>query len=326
VLSELLAGVMRVTTLWLLIPEMAVYGLAAVLIREVARRSHRGWGSILLHGLAFAVAVECLILQTSLTSQFFPAGASSFGWAAGVQWIYLIALMGYESVYAIVLPIALAELLFPGRRNDPWLSRRGVGIASMVFLVASVGIGWLWSQSGMRQISPTADQVPPINVALALVAVVALVTLGLALPMRAATPARKRAWPPWVLGPIAFIFALFWWILIALPYTPPAALQGASPLVPIAAGLVWATLALLVMSSLSSDRKGWGDRHRFALIFGAIVANMLGGTIVILAADRIDQIGKVVLDLAAFTLLVALAWSRSPPSSSHCAPRRVCAP
>src|SRR5947208_7121456 len=77
VLTEVLAGIVRVTTLWLLVPEMAVYGLAAVLIREVVRRMHRGWGTILVLGIAYALAEECVILQTSLTPQFFPAGTAS---------------------------------------------------------------------------------------------------------------------------------------------------------------------------------------------------------------------------------------------------------
>jgi hypothetical protein len=308
VLTELLAGVLRVTTLWLLIPEMAVYGLAAALIRETARRAHRGWGNILLLGLAFGVAEECVILQTSLTPQFFPAGTASFGWAAGVQWIYLIALVVYESVYAIVISIALAELLFRDRRNDSWLSRRAIVVAGVVLALSSVGVWWLWSHVGLQRFGPTTYQVPPITIALALVAIVALIGAGLALPRRVATPPRRRAWSPWILGPIAFIFALFWWLLIALPYLPPATFQGASPLVPIAIGLGWATLALLVIRYLSSDRKGWQDRHRFALIFGAILANMLGGAIVILAAAPIDKIGKLVFDLIALVLLVALGW------------------
>src|SRR5262245_36369759 len=55
VLTELLAGIVTISRLWLLIPEMAVYGGAALMIREVTRRQGRGWGTILLLGVAFAV-------------------------------------------------------------------------------------------------------------------------------------------------------------------------------------------------------------------------------------------------------------------------------
>lgn len=308
VLTELLAGIIRITTLWLLVPEMAVYGLASVLIREAARRFHRGWGSILLLGIAYAVAEECVILQTSLTPQFFPAGTSSFGWAAGVQWIWLTALVLYEGVYAIVLSIALTELLFPDRRDDPWLSWRGIVIVIVVFLLGCVGVWWLWTHVGLQRFGPTTYQIPLLNIGLALVAIVMFIALGLGLPRRAGKPATKRAWSPWILGLIAFIFGLFWWIMVGLPYIPASVFRGASPLVPIVIGLIWAALALQVIRSLSSNRKSWQDRHRLALIFGAVLASMIGSTLGTLAASPLDKIGKLIFDLIAFILLVILAW------------------
>ena len=144
---------------------MAVYGGAALMIREVARRQGRGWGMILLLGVAFAVAEECMILQTSLTPQFFPAGTDSFGWAFGVQWSYFVAMLGYESVYAIVLPIALTEILFPARRGEHWLSRRGLAITAVIFALASVGVWWLWSHVGVARYSG-AVTISPLNVIL----------------------------------------------------------------------------------------------------------------------------------------------------------------
>jgi hypothetical protein len=210
ILTELLAGIVRITTLWLLVPEMAVYGLAAVLIRETVRREGRGWGTILLLGFAYALAEECVFLQTSLTPQFFPAGISSFGWAAGVQWIYLTAMLGYESVYAIVLSIALTEVLFPDQRAVPWLNRRGMVSAIVVFLLASVGVWWLWSHVGLRKFGPATSQISLLNVGLALLVIIALVVLALSVPMRVSQPAKRQAWSPWLLGPIVFLFGLFW--------------------------------------------------------------------------------------------------------------------
>jgi MFS family permease len=317
VLVELLPGIIRVSFLWLLVPEMAVYGVAAVLIREAARRLHRGWATILLLGIAYAVAEECLILQTSLTPQFFPASTSSFGWAVGVQWIYLVAMLGYESVYAIVLPIALTELLFPDRRDDPWLSQRGIVIALVVFLLGCASVWWFWTHVGLYEtmraygygdLVQRPYQIPLLNIGLALVAIVVFIALGLGLPRPAEKPATKHAWSPWILGLIAFIFGLFWWVMVGLPYIPASVFRGASPLIPIVIGLIWAMLAMVVISSLSSNRKGWQDRHRLALIFGAELASMIGGTLVILAAPRVDKIGKLVLDLIALILFVALAW------------------
>jgi heme A synthase len=171
-----------------------------------------------------------------------------------------------------------------------------------------VGVWLLWTNVGLKMYGPTTYHTPLLFVGLALVAIVALVALGLALPRRVEKPARKRAWSPWLLGPIAFIFGFFWWVIIILPYLPASTFRGASPLIPIVIGLLWAALALLAIGYLSSNRKGWQDRHRFALILGLVLANMIGGTVVILAASPVDKIGKLVLDLIAFILLVLLAW------------------
>jgi len=100
VLADVLMGATGLTRLWLLLPEMGVYGVGALMIREVTRRQRRGWPTILLLGMALAIAIECIILQTSFTPQFFsPAFTANFGWAFGVQWIYLLAM--------VLLPISV---------------------------------------------------------------------------------------------------------------------------------------------------------------------------------------------------------------------------
>lgn len=309
VLTELLMGSLHLSNLWLLAPEMAVYGGAALLIREAARRQHRGWGTILLLGMAYALAEECVILQTSLTPQFFTAGTSSFGWAFGVQWIYLLAMLGYESVYAVVLPIALTELLFPDQRDVPWLSRKGMVLAGFMFTLSSIGVWWLWSHGGLPKYGHSAYQIPAQNVALALLVIGVLVsgTLRLRLPVRSPRQVKRRAWSPWLLGPIAFIFGLLWWVLVVCAYLPAASVPNATPLIPIGIGLAWAALALLVVRYLAAA-SGWQDRHRLAFMFGAILASMLGGILVILAASPLDMLGKLVLNLIAIILLSLEAW------------------
>ena len=312
VLTELLAGIVTISRLWLLIPELAVYGGAALMIREVARRQGRGWGTILLLGVAFAVLEEFVILQTSLTPQFFPAGTDSFGWAFGVQWSYFVAMLGYESVYAIVLPIALTEILFPARRDEPWLSQRGLAITAVIFALASVGVWWLWSHVGVARYS-SAVTISPLNVILGVVVAVALVAATLALrrnprPVaKAARSSRRRAWWPWALWLIAFIFGLFWWILVVLAYLPANVASGGSPLVPIIFGAVWGLFAYVTIRWLSGAAN-WQDRHRLGLIFGASVASMLAGTLTVLAGEPIDLLGKLALDLVAIILFAILAW------------------
>jgi hypothetical protein len=116
----------------------------------------------------------------------------------------------------------------------------------------------------------------------------------------------RRAPAPWLVGVLAFGFGLAWFLLIGMAFVPAASFQSASPLVPIGFGLAWVGLGLAIVRWISTAA-GWGDRQRLALIFGALLASMLGGVLEMLTAAPIDIIGKTVIDLAAIVLLARFA-------------------
>ncbi|HSS96421.1 MAG TPA: hypothetical protein VLK33_05310, partial [Terriglobales bacterium] len=64
--AEVLSGATRLSFIFVLIPEMMVWGCGALLIRDIVRRWQGGWTSMLCLGLALAVAEEFIIQQTSL--------------------------------------------------------------------------------------------------------------------------------------------------------------------------------------------------------------------------------------------------------------------
>src|SRR5579871_4812002 len=65
VVSEVLFGATRLSVIFVLIPQIAVWGCGTLLCRELVRRRRGRWLSLGLLGLALAVAEECLIQQTS---------------------------------------------------------------------------------------------------------------------------------------------------------------------------------------------------------------------------------------------------------------------
>jgi len=73
IVVEFLYGSTHVSMAYLLLPQLGVYGCGALIIRALARYQRRGWIAILLMGLAFAVAEECLTLQTALAPLFIAA-------------------------------------------------------------------------------------------------------------------------------------------------------------------------------------------------------------------------------------------------------------
>src|ERR1700710_2566270 len=117
-LAELLAGATRFSAIFVFPIEVCVWGIGAVLIREVVRRKGLGWPSLLLLALVLAIAEECLIQQTSLAPLVIQLKGQIYARAFGVNYVYLLWALIYESVYVVMLPILLAEMLFPARRSE----------------------------------------------------------------------------------------------------------------------------------------------------------------------------------------------------------------
>jgi apolipoprotein N-acyltransferase len=53
--------------------------------------------------------------------------------------------LGYESVWVVLVPVQLTELIFR-RRADRWLTDRGLTISALVFLLGSFFAWFLWTQ------------------------------------------------------------------------------------------------------------------------------------------------------------------------------------
>ena len=120
-IAEVLSGATRLSYIFVLIPEMMVWGCGALLIREVVRRWNAGGTSLLLLGLALSVAEEFIIQQTSLAPLPWLGSTPVYSRQWGVNWLFFLFMLGYESVWVVVVPVQLTELIFPERRNDLWL-------------------------------------------------------------------------------------------------------------------------------------------------------------------------------------------------------------
>ena len=115
VIVEVLFGATHLTTLFLLIPQICIYGGAALTIRSLVYRSQRGYMAILILGIAFGIAEEAVILQTSVSPMLFGGDPSQvYSWAYGVNWVCLLW-------YAIIDPSS-----GPLFQSGPHANRSGV--------------------------------------------------------------------------------------------------------------------------------------------------------------------------------------------------------
>ena len=252
-----------------------------------------------------------MIQQTSLAPLVGVDPAHVYGRVLGVNWVYLLWALVYESVWAVVLPIQLTELISSAQRDEPWLGRRGLVLAAVVFVLASVVAWYSWTQVFVPQYFPeSAYHVPWTPIIIAWAAIVALSAAVLGLPQwPRAEPATARPAPqPWLVGLVAFAMGLPWFLLVLLAY-------GAVPTLPVAlpigAGLTLLCASFALIGRWASS-PSWHDTHRLALVFGTLTSSMLAGFVVLHVgrALLIDILGKLILNVIAIMLLIRL--SRKP--------------
>ena len=308
IIGEVLFGATRITTILVLLPQIGIWGCAALLIREIVRRRRLGWPSILLLGIALAIAEECLIQQTSLAPLPGVDPERPYGRVLGVNWVYFLWAIGYESVWIVVLPIQLTELIFPASRNEPWIRTRGLIISTMAFALSSFVAWYSWTQLYVPQYFPELAYRLPLSAAvIASAAILALAYTAVTRQPRDHTfpETTRSAQEPWRVGLITSVVAMPWFGLVLLAYNAFPVLPAA---IPLAAGLALAILAYTLIERWSQSTE-WRDSSRLALVCGGLMASMLAGFLIFKlgGAQPVDVVGKLILNVVAVLCLVRLA-------------------
>ncbi|HEX4005871.1 MAG TPA: hypothetical protein VHX60_06830 [Acidobacteriaceae bacterium] len=296
-IAEVLSGATRMSAIFALVPEMMIWGCGALLARELVRRWGGGWPSLLMFGLALSIAEEFVVQQTSLAPLPFPGALANYGRLWGVNWIYFLFMLGYESVWVVLVPVQVTELLFPERRNETWLRTRGMIISAVLFLLGSWTAWYAW----IRRMRPMIFHVPVYTPALLTImaGLAAIVLLGVEayLLRRIGRVVAGRSAPPaWVVGVAALVLGFPWYWLMELQFSP----QSTHPpfWIPLAVCGAWALLAYALFRRWTSS-PAWSDLRRWAGAFATTVVCMVAGFLGSSSWLRVDVIGKAGLNIAA---------------------------
>jgi hypothetical protein len=142
IVAEFLLGDFPATWLALIIVLAPMYGGGALLIRELTRRTGRGWPTILLLGVAYAIIEEAFTTQTLFNPDIYGLHAHllSHGWipALGIGAWWTLFMLNVHAFWSIGVSIALAEGLYPSRARTPWLGKVGVSVAAVLFAIGIV--------------------------------------------------------------------------------------------------------------------------------------------------------------------------------------------
>ena len=109
--AEFLLGDFPITWLPLILVLAGMYGGGALLIREVARRTGRGWPTIVLLALAYGVLEEGVTTMSLFNPGYVGAHLLDQGYlpALGIAVPWTIFVLGLHTVWSISVPIALVE-------------------------------------------------------------------------------------------------------------------------------------------------------------------------------------------------------------------------
>ncbi|MGA7244195.1 MAG: hypothetical protein WBX19_13485 [Terracidiphilus sp.] len=202
--AEFLLGNLPVKLLPALIVLAPMYGGGALLIREAVRRTGRGWPSILVLGMAYAIFEEGFTTQSLFNPNYLklnlglltPAYIPSLG--IGAWWTLWMLMV--HGIWSISTPIALIEACVPDRARTSWLGRGGLVVVAIVFLFGACANAAI----GYRQDHYLASKAQFIGTA---VAIVLLVILAFKIPAIRHHAVYCNAPSAWIIGAVALAFA-----------------------------------------------------------------------------------------------------------------------
>lgn len=304
--AEYLLGSLPGSLIGILPLMAAMYGSAALLIREAARRSDGGWVAITLLGIAYGFIEEGLITQSLFNPNYLHLRLLDFGYVpslgTGLPWLVFVVTI--HAVWSIALPIGFAEALFPMRRDDRWLGPIAVGIFALLFLGGAAAVAVFTYKSLPFMASP-GQLIGTSAIAAVLIAA------AFAWPHFRKPPTDRVAPHPGTLFALAFGAGSG----VMLVEHFGAAFLG-WPWQAVLTILLTIDAAFVALMIAYARGRRWRDRQRFALIAGGLGVYVLFGFLT-------DQELHGTADLLPHTLVAALilvlaavaASGRSNPTS-----------
>lgn len=255
--AEYLLGDLPLKLLAALIVLAPAYGGGAVLIRETARRTSRGWPTMLMLGAAYTLIGEGLVTQSLFNPDYMQKHwhllHAAYIPALGIGGWWTLFMLNLHTFWSMGVSIALVEALFPAEAETPWLGRVGDSVVAVVFVLgtaANFGIGF-------RQNQFVASHVQLLS---ASVLSVLLIVSAFLIPARRPRTAGGMAPSPWITGAAAFVLGM------GVMSTPPTwgwAAVGA---------LLAIDAVFLGLVALFSRQAGWSALHVLSLAAGGALS------------------------------------------------------
>jgi len=286
-IAEYLLGSLPMSMIAIL-PLMALmYGSGAILIREWARRTGRGWPTIVLLATAYGLIEEGFVTQSLFNPNYLHLRLIDFGFIPllGTALPWLVFVTSIHVIWSISVPIALTESLFKGQRETPWLGWIGLTLFTVLFL------------AGCTIIATFSYKQAPFLATPAQFGVIGAVVLGLIVAAFLIPHARsngRTAPHPLILFAAGFGAGS---LLMLLEHFAEGQLHWPWPAC-LAALLATESLFIVFMTLFTRGRT-WSDIQRFSLMAGGLLVYAWAGFLT-------DKELHGVADLPAHSLITAV--------------------
>jgi hypothetical protein len=252
--AEFLLGDLPIKMIGTLVILAPMYGGGALLIREFARRTGKGWPTIFVLAFAYAVLEEAFTTQTLFNPNYLhlnlhllePAYIAVLG--IGAWWTIFVLTL--HTVWSISTSIALAEALVPERAMKPWLGTLGLSVVGVLFVLAAIA-------STRFEIKQDHFVASTAQFASAAIVCVLAIVVAFLLPASSTSKNSGSVPSPWIVGFGALAAGS---IFLMVPKAWGWLAVGV---------YVVLDLVMIALISVMSGRSGWDGRQRLGLAAGA---------------------------------------------------------
>jgi hypothetical protein len=252
--AEFLLGDLPIKMIGTLVILAPMYGGGALLIREFARRTGKGWPTIFVLAFAYEVLEEAFTTQTLFNPNYLhlnlhllePAYIAVLG--IGAWWTIFVLTL--HTVWSISTSIALAEALVPERAMKPWLGTLGLSVVGVLFVLAAIA-------STRFEIKQDHFVASTAQFASAAIVCVLAIVVAFLLPASSTSKNSGSVPSPWIVGFGALAAGS---IFLMVPKAWGWLAVGV---------YVVLDLVMIALISVMSGRSGWDGRQRLGLAAGA---------------------------------------------------------
>lgn len=240
------------------------YGLGAILCREFwVRWTNKGLIALLLTGIAYGLFEEGIVVRSIFNPNWFELGnIPKDSFSGGIQWMYGYMLLHFHASISISASIITAEVLYPAKTHEPWVSVKTFS--------GVLGLFMLWIPAGFL----FTQYFPNI-----LLYISAWVSIGLCLilakmlPTKIASNSSRKIPPPFVFYIIGTINTIVIFVGI---FSLPEYMNVPFPLV-VGGLLIFDIFSIYLIVTFTNNGERWTDTHKLALVSGLITFFLLFG-------------------------------------------------